>query len=128
MLFTLRKASLLFVVLLFLSHSVHADGTSKFEGIVKDPRGKPIKDAEVRVEAKNEAIIGRGKTDASGHYVTSTIPAGAYKVHVVINSVTKSSLANVKTKNTGATRLDFAIKGEAEKRGPASHRTGSNLW
>jgi uncharacterized protein YfaS (alpha-2-macroglobulin family) len=124
----LRKFSLLFVTLFFLSHYAFADGTTSFEGIVKDHRGKPIKDAEVRVEAKNEAIVGRGKTDVNGHYVTSSIPAGAYKVHVVINSVTKSSIPNVKTKTSGATRLDFAIKGEAEKRGQSSHRTGSNLW
>lgn len=128
MFLNLRKINFVFVALFFLNGYVLAEGTSTFEGVVKDPKGTPVKDAEVRVEGKNETIVAKGKTDANGHYVTKPVPAGTYKINVVINSITKTSLANIKTKNTGATRLDFALKADAAKRGPSSHRTGSNLW
>lgn len=128
MFLNLRKVTFVFAALFFVNFCAYADGTSTFEGIVKDPKGKPVKDAEVRVEAKNEAIIARGKTDTNGHYVTKAIPAGTYKVDVVVNSVTKSSLSNVKTKSAGATQLNFAIKADVPKRASSTHRTGSNLW
>jgi uncharacterized protein YfaS (alpha-2-macroglobulin family) len=126
---SLRKISFVFVALFLLNIQARAGGTSKFEGIVKDPRGHAIKDAEVRVEAKNETIIAKGKTDANGHYVTSALPAGIYKVDLVINSVTNSSVPSVKTNSNGATHLDFAVKADPPKKGGSpTHRTGSNLW
>jgi uncharacterized protein YfaS (alpha-2-macroglobulin family) len=125
----LRKINFVLIALLLLNVSARAGGISTFEGIVRDPKGKPVKGAEVRVEDKKEIIIARGKTDASGHYVTNAVPAGAYKVDLVINSVINSSLPSVKTKSEGATQLNFAVKAEPKKSMPPSvHRTGSNLW
>ena len=123
----LRKINFVLIALLLLNVSARAGGISTFEGFVRDPKGKPVKGAEVRVEDEKEIVIARGKTDASGHYVTSAVPAGAYKVDLVINSVYRSSLTNVKTKSAGATHLDFAVKAEPTKRGPSSRRTGSHL-
>lgn len=127
MFFILRKISFVLAALLLLNVQVRAGGTCKLEGTVKDHRGHAIKNAEVRVEAKNETIIAKGKTDANGRYVTTALPAGTYKVDVLINSVTRSS-ANVKTKNTGATQLNFDIKAQSTKPGSPTHRTGSHLW
>ena len=42
-------------------------GTSVLEGVVKDPNGRPVKGADVRIEAKNFSKI--VKTDANGRYV-----------------------------------------------------------
>ena len=123
----LRRFSFVFVALLFLNVQARAGGTSKFEGIVKDPKGKPVQGAEVRVEDKKENIVARGKTDANGHYMTNAVPAGAYKVDLVINSVTKSSLPSAKTKSEGATHLDFAVKADATQHGTPTRRTGSHL-
>ena len=124
----LRKIGFALVALFFLNSYAGAAGTSTFEGVVKDSKGKPVQGAEIRVETKSEMIIARGKTDARGHYVTSTFAAGAYKVDVVMDSVVRSSLANVKTKTTGATPLNFEIKVQTPKRESPTHRVGSNLW
>ena len=124
----LRKISFVLVALFLLNSYAHAGGTSAFEGIVKDHKGKPIRGAKVRVETKSETIIAKGKTEANGHYVTNALPAGTYKVDVVINSVHRASLTNVKTKNTGPTPLNFEIKAQAAKRAPSVHHTGSHLW
>jgi hypothetical protein len=127
MFFNLRKISFALIALFFLNSYAHAGGTSAFEGIVKDHKGKPIRGAEVRVETKSEEIIAKGKTEANGHYVTNALPAGTYKVDVVINSVHRASLTNVKTKNTGPTSLNFEIKAQAAKTMGRARRTGSNL-
>ena len=125
---SLRKISFVLVALFFLNNYAYAGGTGAFEGIVKDHRGTPIKGAEVRVQNKNEIIIARGKTDANGHYITSSLPAGVYKVDLVIDFVTKSSFPSMKTKSEGATQLNFAIKPEPTKTERPGRRTGSNLW
>ena len=124
----LRKISFALIALFFLNSYAHAGGTGTFEGIVKDHQGKPIKGAEVRVENKKEIIIARGKTDANGHYITNSLPAGIYKVDLVINSIIKSSLPSVKTKSEGTTQLNFALKAEPTKTTRPGRRTGSNLW
>ena len=53
-------------------------GTSVLEGVVKDATGRPVKGADVRIEAKNFSKT--FKTDANGRYVTDSLPVGTYKV------------------------------------------------
>jgi uncharacterized protein YfaS (alpha-2-macroglobulin family) len=125
---SLRQISFVAVALFFLNNYSYAGGTGAFEGIVKDHRGKPIMGAEVRVQNNKEIIIARGKTDANGHYITSSLPPGVYKVDLVIDFVTKSSLPSMKTKSDGATQLNFALKPQPAKTERPGRRTGSNLW
>ena len=58
-----QSLSISFFGLLLATFNVWA-GTSALEGIVKDPTGRPIKGADVRIEARNFAKI--VKTDANG--------------------------------------------------------------
>jgi hypothetical protein len=82
-------------------------GTSALEGVVKDPTGRPIKGADVRIEAKNFSKI--AKTDASGHYISSGLVVGAYKVTVVVNGSVKASIPNAKTQSGKPTQLNFDL-------------------
>ena len=99
---------------LFVALSVSA-GTSVLEGVVKDATGRPIKGADVRIEAKNFSKI--LKTDASGHYVTDGLAAGTYKVMLVINGQVKASIRDAKTQMDKPTQLNFDLseKRAAEK-------------
>jgi hypothetical protein len=90
----LKSLSISFVGLLLATFSVWA-GTSTLEGIVRDPTGRPVKGADVRIEAKNFAKI--VKTDANGHYTSDGLAVGTYKVSLVVNGSVKASILNAKT-------------------------------
>jgi carboxypeptidase family protein len=117
----LRVGSLLFLLVLAcfaLSPGVQAlpSGTSALQGVVKDPTGRPIKGADVRIEAKNFSKI--AKTDASGHYISSGLVVGTYRVTVVVNGSVKASIPNAKTQLGKPTQLNFdltATMASAEK-------------
>lgn len=62
-----------FVGSLLVTFTVSA-GTSVLEGIVKDPAGRPVKGADVRIEAKNSSKI--VKTDATA--ITSAMAGSCH--------------------------------------------------
>jgi hypothetical protein len=82
-------------------------GTPALEGVVKDPAGRPIKGADVRIEAKNFSKI--VKTDASGHYISDGLAAATYKVTLVVNGSVKASIMNAKTQLGKPTQLNFDL-------------------
>jgi hypothetical protein len=82
-------------------------GTPALEGVVKDPAGRPIKGADVRIEAKNFSKI--VKTDASGHYISDGLAVATYKVTLVVNGSVKASIMNAKTQLGKPTQLNFDL-------------------
>jgi len=84
------------------------------EGVVRGPDGKPLKDAEVRVEQKGNKSVVTTKTDTRGHYSHARLSPGVYKVSVVMGGAEKSSV-NVKTTTTNS-RIDFDLKPEVVKK------------
>ena len=95
---------------LLVAFSVFA-GTSVIEGVVKDATGRPIKGADVRIEAKNFSKI--LKTDARGHYVTDGLAVGTYMVTLVINGRVKASIPDAKTQVDKPTQLNFDLSGKS---------------
>jgi hypothetical protein len=105
----LQSCSISFVGLFLVTFSAWA-GTSAFEGVVKDPAGQPIKGAEVRIEATDGSNFSRiAKTDAAGHYTADGLPAGIYKVTLVINRAVKASILNASTQSGKHTQLNFEL-------------------
>jgi len=104
-----RSLVLTLVGVLLVTFSLFA-GTSILEGVVKDATGRPIKGADVRIEAKNFSKI--LKTDASGHYVTDGLAAGTYKVMLVINGQVKAVILDAKTQLDKPTQLNFDLSGK----------------
>ena len=106
----LPKSLILSLVgVLLVPFSVYA-GTSILEGIVKDPTGRPIKGADVRIEAKNFSKI--VKTDANGRYVCDGLGVATYKATLVINGQVKASIANAKTEAGKPAQLNFNLTGQ----------------
>src|SRR5215510_14027823 len=89
-----KSLILSFVGSLLVTFSVWG-GTSVLEGVVKDPNGRPVKGADVRIEAKNFSTV--VKTDANGRYVCDGLGVATYKVSLVINGQVKASIANART-------------------------------
>src|ERR1700757_4728398 len=104
-----KSIILILIGVLFVVFSVSA-GTSVLEGVVKDANGRPIKGADVRIEAKNFSKI--LKTDASGHYVTGGLAVGTYKVTLIINGQVKASPRDAKTQVNKSTQLNFDLSGK----------------
>jgi hypothetical protein len=86
-------------------------GTVVWHGNTKNRLiGRPIKGADVRIEAKNFSKI--LKTDASGHYVTDGLAVGTYKVTLVINGQVKALILDAKTQVGKATQRNFNLTGK----------------
>jgi Carboxypeptidase regulatory-like domain len=104
--------------------------TSVLQGIVKDPKGHPIKGADVRIETKDGSkLIKTVKTDANGRYVSDGLPAGVYRVTLVVNGAVKTSINNTKTKANGPTQLNFDLKPAPPSQATAAAKSGKHkVW
>ena len=104
-----KSVTLSFVGLLLVTLSACA-GTAVLEGLVKDPSGRPIRGADVRIEAKNFSKI--VKTDASGHYVGDGLAVGTHKVTLIIKGQVKASILDATTQLDEPTQLNFGLTGK----------------
>jgi Carboxypeptidase regulatory-like domain len=101
-------------VALVLSIASAWAGSSSIQGLVKDAKGQPIKGADVRIESRDgKQHFNTAKTDAKGRYISEGLPAGVYRVTLVVNGAVKASIANSKTKSDQATLLNFDLTAAA---------------
>jgi len=105
----LKSFILSFIGSLLVTFTVCA-GTSALEGVVKDPSGRPVKGADVRIEAKNFSKV--VKTDANGRYVCNGLGVATYKATLVISGQVKASVANANTQAGKPTQLNFKLTGQ----------------
>ena len=112
---------LTFVGSLLLTFTV-CGSTSALEGVVKDPSGRPVKGADVRIEAKNFSKV--VKTDANGRYVCNGLGVATYKATLVISGQVKASIANAKTQAGKPTQLNFKLTGKVDENGNVVNDTG----
>jgi 5-hydroxyisourate hydrolase-like protein (transthyretin family) len=83
---------------------------SSILGVVKAAKGQPIRDADIRIEARNgERLIRTIKTDVNGRYASDSLPAGTYRITLVVNGVVKTSINNTKVDFGEPTRLNFDL-------------------
>jgi hypothetical protein len=82
---------------------------SGIEGKVRGVDGRPLQNAEVRIERQDKTgALVTIQTNAKGSYVSSALPTGTYKISVVENGKVKS---NVTIETAGRTaRVDFNLK------------------
>jgi hypothetical protein len=85
---------------------------SGIQGEVRGVDGRPLQNAEVRIERKDKTSAPVTiQTNAKGSYASSALPYGTYKISVVENGAVKS---NVTIKTAGETaRVDFNLKPSA---------------
>jgi len=103
-------------------------GPSSIQGIVKDAKGQPIKGADVRIESKDgKQRFNTVKTDAQGRYISQGLPAGVYRVSLVVNGAVKSSITNTKTKADQATQLNFDLRPVPAAQANAAEKKGKHM-
>ena len=77
------------------------------EGIVRTPDGRPIRNAQLRIEAKSGKFAKMTTTDAKGHYFCDGLTAGTdYKVTLVRGSI-KAASASARTQAGKPTELNL---------------------
>ena len=85
---------------------------SGIEGEVRGVDGRPLQNAQVRIERRDKAGAPvTMQTNVKGSYSSSALPAGTYKVSVIENGAVKSNVT-IKTKASTA-RVDFNLKPSA---------------
>jgi hypothetical protein len=95
-------------VMLFIAS---ASGAScVLQGVVKDVSGHPIEGADIRIQAKNSGrLLTTVKTDAKGRYSLEGLPAGNYRVTLVVNGDVKTSINNTTVEAGESTQLNFGL-------------------
>jgi hypothetical protein len=86
-------------------------GPASIQGIVNDAKGKPIKNADVRIESRDgKQLVGNVKTDSKGRYILQGLQPSVYRVSLIVNGAVKASITNTKTKPDQATQLNFDLQ------------------
>src|SRR5437867_4795823 len=117
-------------VWVLLSLATAFAGPSAIQGVVKDAKGQPIKNADVRIESRDgKQLFNTVKTDGSGRYIASGLSAGVYRVSLLVNGAVKASIMNTKTKADQATQLNFDLKPVAATQAAGSPKKGKHwVW
>ena len=104
--------------------------TGTLQGIVKDPKGHPLKSADVRIETTNSGkLLKTIKTDANGHYISDGLPAATYRVTLVVNGAVKASINSTKIELGEPTQLNFDLKSNSASQASAPAKKGTHwLW
>jgi hypothetical protein len=86
-------------------------GGGALQGTVKAPDGRPIKNAQVRIEAKGGKFAKTITTDAKGYYFSDGLTAGTdYNVTLVVNGSVKASILNTRAHAGKPTALNFDLR------------------
>src|SRR5438552_14993844 len=113
---------------LLLSVATAWAGPSAIQGVVNDAKGQVIKGADVRIESKDGSKLFKTvKTDANGRYVSDGLPAGVYRVTLVVNGAVKASINNTKTRADQPTQLNFDLKPTSASQASGSTKKGKHM-
>jgi hypothetical protein len=103
-------------------------GPASIQGIVRDAQGKPIKNADVRIESRDgKQVFNTAKTDSQGRYISQGLQPGVYRVSLIVNGAVKAAIGNTKTKSDQATQLNFDLKPVAIGQASAEQKKGKHM-
>jgi len=103
-------------------------GPASIQGIVRDAQGKPIKNADVRIESRDgKQVFNTVKTDTQGRYLSQGLQPGVYRVSLVVNGAVKAAIGNTKAKSDQATQLNFDLKPVAAGQASTEQKKGKHM-
>jgi serine/threonine protein kinase len=119
------------------TNKITASGPASIQGVVKDVKGEPVRDADVRIESRDGKQLFRTvKTDPKGRYISQGLKPGDYRVTLLVNGTVKASIRNTQTNANQPTQLNFDFKPAAQSGSNAKggkhmvwmpNRTGSHI-
>ena len=104
--------------------------SSVLEGIVKDAKGHPIEGADIRIETKSGGrLLTTVKTDVNGRYILDGLPAGNYRITLVVHGADKTSINNTTIESGEPTKLDFDLRAAPAPRASVTAKKGRHwVW
>ena len=125
----LKSLRIGFVGLMLFVASAWA-ASSVLEGIVKDAKGHPIEGADIRIETKNGGrLLTTVKTDVNGRYILDGLPAGNYRITLVVHGAVKTSINNTTIESGEPTRLNFDLGAVPASRASVTAKKGRHwVW
>src|SRR5262245_23186125 len=103
-------------------------GPASIQGIVRDAHGKPIKNADVRIDSKDgKQVFNTVKTDSQGRYISQGLQPGVYRVSLVVNGAVKAAIGNTKAKSDQTTQLNFDLKPVAAGQATTEQKKGKHM-
>jgi tRNA A-37 threonylcarbamoyl transferase component Bud32 len=119
------------------TNKIAASGATSIQGVVRDVKGEPVKDADVRIESRDGKQVFRTvKTDPKGRYISPGLQPGDYRVTLLVNGTVKASIRNTQTNANQPTQLNFDFKPTPQSGSNANggkhmvwmpNRTGSHI-
>ena len=125
----MKKIIVGLIGLILLIASARA-ASSVLEGIVKDAKGHPIEGADIRIETKNGGrLLTTVKTDVNGRYILDGLPAGDYRITLVVQGVVKTSINNTTIESGEPTRLNFDLRAAPASQASVTEKKGRHwVW
>jgi Carboxypeptidase regulatory-like domain len=125
----MKKIIVGFIGLILFVASARA-ASSVLEGIVKDAKGHPLEGADVRIETKNgERLLTTVKTDVNGRYILDSVPAGNYRVTLIVRGTIKASINNTTIESGQPTQLNFDLTAAPGSRTSVTTKKGRHwVW
>jgi hypothetical protein len=103
-------------------------GPASIQGIVRDAQGKPIRNADVRIQSKDgKQVFNTVKTDSQGRYISQGLQPGVYRVSLVVNGAVKADIGSTRAKSDQATQLNFDLKPIAAGQANTAHKKGKHM-
>ncbi len=103
-------------------------GPASIQGIVKDEHGKPIKNADGRIQSKDgRQVFGTAKTDSQGRYISQGLQPGVYRVSLVVNGTVKADVGNQKARPDQTTQLNFDLKPVVAGKATVEQKKGKHM-
>ena len=125
----LKSLRIGFIVSVLFTASAWA-ASSVLEGIVKDARGHSVEGADIRIETKNGVrLLTTVKTDVNGRYILDGLPAGNYRITLVVHGAVKSSINNTAIESGEPTKLNFDLRAAPASQASVTAKEGRHwVW
>ena len=98
--------------------------TTTIEGIVKDPDGKPVPNAQIKIDRTDVKGNYSVKTDKKGHYGYYGLPLGTFDVTVMVDGQMRDNVKGVRTRSAEPQEVNFDLHGDSAAQAAADAERG----
>ena len=98
-------------VVFIFSAALHAQvGTASLKGVIADPSGAVIPDAQITLESTLLQFVRTAESDTAGNYVIYSIPPGEYELLVEVPGFAPEKRSNISLSSGQASTLNVTLR------------------